>query len=93
MKLYRKGKKREYKTRDLLIADGFFVVRSAGSKGAFDLVAFNSESVRLVQIKANKWPGRSEIETMATIPIPPNATREVWRWNDHAREPQIRILK
>ncbi|HEU4544472.1 MAG TPA: restriction endonuclease [Jiangellaceae bacterium] len=37
---YNDGRRFEYKVRDALAADGYEVIRSAGSKGKVDLVAF-----------------------------------------------------
>lgn len=37
---YRSGRDFEYKVRDALAADGYEVIRAAGSKGKVDLVAF-----------------------------------------------------
>jgi len=41
----------EHKIRDYLRASGYTVVRSAGSKGAVDLVAWNEEGCLLIQAK------------------------------------------
>lgn len=48
---YRRGRAVEHKIRSLLESEGFFVVRSAGSKGVADLVLLRSGVCYLVQIK------------------------------------------
>ncbi|MEM1820965.1 MAG: hypothetical protein QXU64_05185 [Thermofilaceae archaeon] len=53
MSSYKKGAKLEYKVRDLLARRGYFVVRSAGSRGPFDLVALKKGEVLLVQCRAD----------------------------------------
>jgi len=64
-KRYYKGRKIEYLARDSLIRDGWFVVRSAGSKGIADLVAIRPSrldpkqpEVALIQCSAGKKPLR-----------------------------------
>jgi len=44
----------EYQIRDHYEARGFHVVRSAGSRGEADLIAFNSSEVHLIQAKKEK---------------------------------------
>jgi len=56
---YRKGRSREHILRRKLERTGWFVVRSAGSKGVFDLVAVK-EKVVGIQVKGRK-PFRDEI--------------------------------
>ena len=54
MKLYKKGAKFEYKVREIYRKLGYEVIRSAGSRGPFDLIAINPETkqIRLIQCKA-----------------------------------------
>lgn len=54
MTRYDTGRRIEYKAKKELEKEGYFVMRSAGSKGTFDLAAFNfkSNSTRLIQIKS-----------------------------------------
>jgi hypothetical protein len=57
MKLYAKGRKVEYAYRNLLLNSGAsLVVRSAGSKGLVDLVAFfpKEKIIQLIQVKKGK---------------------------------------
>ena len=51
---YSRGASFERRVRDHLRGEGYFVVRSAQSKGDFDLVALKLGEVLLVQCKANK---------------------------------------
>ncbi len=53
MKLYKKGVRKEYQLKHRLEKLGYFVVRSAGSHGAADLVAINPETkeIHLIQCK------------------------------------------
>lgn len=54
---YAAGRTREYKVRDLLVDNGYDVVRSAGSKGAIDLVAIKPGQILFVQVKTLAPPG------------------------------------
>lgn len=54
---YQKGRRAEYLAKQILQDAGFEVLRAAGSKGRFDLVAFApTEPVLMVQIKATSSP-------------------------------------
>jgi Holliday junction resolvase len=48
---YSNGTAFENKVKALLIADGYWCVRAAGSRGAADLVAIKSGQILLVQVK------------------------------------------
>ena len=50
---YDAGRRFEYRVRDHLIAEGYDVIRSAGSKTKVDLVAFKPGQVLLVQCKVD----------------------------------------
>ena len=51
MSHYRDGREFEYRVRAALIADGYDVIRSAGSKTKVDLVAFKPGQAVFVQCK------------------------------------------
>jgi Holliday junction resolvase len=48
---YQLGRALEYRVRDQLQADGYFVIRAAASKGPADLVAIKPPQILLVQCK------------------------------------------
>lgn len=87
-----KGRRAEHKTRNLLEAEGYSVIRAAASKGVFDLCAYNKAHIRFVQSKCNGWAGALELEAMQLEQVPPNATKEIWRWDDYARAPRVRLV-
>jgi len=65
LKRYVKGRAFEYRVRDRLVEDGWFVVRAAGSKGVADLVAIkpseyfpHNPEVALIQASVRKKPSR-----------------------------------
>jgi len=51
---YAAGAKLEYKMRDYLLSKGYTCVRSAGSKGAVDIVGWNTKHMILMQCKREK---------------------------------------
>ena len=92
---YRRGYALERRTRLELEADGYRVIRSAGSKGPADLVAWCEELVRFVQVKSGKSPlSRAERERLEEIPLPVMSRVEVWTWERHGRglKPKVEVL-
>lgn len=79
-RLYRKGRYYENKARKELEKDGYYVVRSAASKGIWDLIAIKKENIKLIQVKANNLPGPDERKKMAEFRCPKIVTKEIWRY-------------
>ena len=52
MKIYKSGRAYEYKARKILEREGFYVIRSAGSRGIIDLVAIKPNKIKLIQVKS-----------------------------------------
>ena len=46
-----KGSRAERRAKAMLVAEGYFCVRAAGSLGLFDLIAFRFDHIRLIQVK------------------------------------------
>ena len=89
---YRKGRRLEYKTMRVLERAGYETLRTAGSHGLFDVVAFSSVNVRCVQVKGNNYVSALEREKLELLRLPDNCTKEIWRWPDRAREPIIEVV-
>lgn len=87
-----KGTRLEHKTMKRLRDLGYACTRAAASLGAFDIIASSRSDIRYIQSKANRWAGSVEVEAMELFPVPPTVRREVWRWDDHARQPRVREL-
>jgi Holliday junction resolvase len=65
MSLYARGANFERKVKKELETDGWFVVRSAGSKGVADLVAVNQKGVPMfVQCKLSGIITKQEVATL-----------------------------
>jgi Holliday junction resolvase len=73
---YAAGARTEHKVRDLLESEGYECVRTAGSKGALDLLAVKPGEVLMVQVKRSGvlspagWNRLYDLAAMAgAIPI------------------------
>jgi len=83
MAKYAIGAKKEYEIKKILESDGFYVIRSAGSHGVFDLVAFNEYEIRFIQSKYGGTGGvisKQEMEKLKKIKVPKvcKCTKELW---------------
>ena len=83
-----KGRRLEHRSRDLLEAAGYTVIRAAASKGDFDLVGYSAAGWCLVQVKATRPPGPMERLALAEAPCPPACARLIHAWKPRARLPQ-----
>ena len=90
---YDRGRAAEYRARTTLEAAGYTVVRSSGSRGPADLVAWNAQGFRLVQVKRGR-DGISPLdrETFAQLPVPPGTLKEVWRYREARKPPIVEVL-
>ncbi len=77
-----KGRRREHKAREWLESLGYSVTRSAGSKGAWDLVGLSERGVVLGQVKCNTWPRPAERLALEMFPAPPGTRRLMFRFDD-----------
>jgi len=81
---YKKGYTQELNAKKELEEQGYTVIRSSGSHGAFDLVAFDFNHFRLIQVKAKKVFSRKEREIEIkklgeySKKVPHNARIELW---------------
>src|SRR5262245_52241591 len=90
MSHYSKGRRAEWRTRDLLKNDGFQCVRAAGSKSSIDLVAWNGACVRFIQVKkGRRGVTAAERRALLELPMPPSCSAEVWRYPNRCTTPTI----
>lgn len=67
---------------------GYSALRSAASKGPYDVVAISSSEVLLIQLKRtkkfSKVSYKKEIDAMVALPIPPGGVvkKQLWCWVD-----------
>jgi len=79
----------------LLEASGFACTRAAASLGTFDIIAIDAVSIRLIQVKCGDrcQVPPIEREAMTLFAVPPNASKEIWKFFTRQREPIIeRVL-
>lgn len=86
---YQRGVIIERKAQAELEADGYLVIRAAGSKGPADLVAIprdDAAPVRLIQCKRTAGtPGsglRAALQELSALPLPADVSAELWQWCD-----------
>lgn len=88
----KKGARNERRSMAYFGQFGYVCIRAAASHGTFDFVAFGPQSVHLVQVKTNRWPGSDEMKEMAAFPAPLGIMREVHRWDDKKRQILVRTF-
>ncbi len=80
MSHYSKGRQYEYRTIKSLKDQGFNCIRSAGSHGPFDIVAWNEDVIYFIQVKVGVKPTRKEIDEILNIPVPMNAVKLLFNY-------------
>ena len=86
---YRKGHRWELKVKKMWEAKGFVVYRSAGSKGAADLIALKNGKIVLIQVKVNRKPNSSEVLKLKKEAKKCKATPLLVLWNSKKREVEV----
>jgi Holliday junction resolvase len=90
---YAAGRRAEWRARKRLEADGYVVVRAAGSKGAADLVAWDSRSIRLISVKSGgRYLSAVERAALVALPRPAGASVECWRFRPRQTAPIVERL-
>lgn len=87
-----KGSKNERKSIRLLEAEGYRCMKAGASLGIFDIIGIRHDGFVLVQVSSNRWKGLKEVLAIREFKAPTNAIRMLHRWDDYAREPQVRII-
>ena len=89
IRIYEKGIRFERRCKKKLELEGYTVIRSAGSHGPFDLVAFNHHDIRLIQVKGHTTLGSKELDYIKSIECPPFVRKCIYLYVKHKREPNI----
>ena len=82
-KIYGLTKEREAKK--ILEEEGWYVIRSRGSFGLFDMIAMNPvKGWKIVQVKATRQKKNvsygKEIDEIRHYQVPYNTQKELWAW-------------
>ena len=80
---YKKGRRLEQRAKEELLKDGYYAVRTAGSKGLFDVVGINENEFILIQIKSNRPPSQKEVDDIKNFNCPQNCLKQIWVWKDY----------
>jgi len=84
MTRYAEGVRIERKGIEELTLSGRYCIRSAGSHGRADVIAFNTEDVWLIQFKRcifyNKKEYEDELFEFRRLPVPPHCHKYLWIW-------------
>jgi len=67
MTRYQKGRRLEYRVKELLEREGYFVIRSSGSHTPVDIVAINESEVVLIQCCTKKDKKRKARELSQVV--------------------------
>lgn len=94
---YVKGRAKEYHAIYQLEALGYTCMRAASSKGAFDVIAWKEgQGPRMIQCKREGNPTNktypAERRMLFNTPVPLEATRELWVWNNAIRSWRLKLL-
>lgn len=89
-----KGTRAEHRTIRVLEAAGYRCCRAAASLGEWDVIAIGPGDVRLIQVKCGKNPycPPAEMEAMTLFAVGPGVRKELWKWRDWARQPEIVVV-
>ena len=89
----RKGSRAELKAIAILETAGYCCTKAGGSLGVFDVIAIGPVNVRAIQVKCGTARlSPLEREQIRATDVPPNCTKEYWRFLDYARKPLIEVL-
>ena len=75
---YQKGVRLEREAKKVLEAGRYYVIRSAGSHGLFDLVAVNEYHTRLIQVRKGRSLSSAERKAIKSIPVAKEVVKELW---------------
>jgi len=92
MNAKRKGNRQEHRSKALLEAAGYRVIRSAASLSEWDLIGIGPTDVVLLQVKSNRAPSPAEREALGLFPCPPNCKKLIHVFHDRQRWPVVTEL-
>ncbi len=88
-KNYARGRAKEYRVMRALEKLGYRCLRSAGSHGAWDVVAIGPRDTRLIQVKLNCKPTPDEEREIRSFIVSSGVSKELWIFRTGVRAPEI----
>jgi len=85
-KRYQKGRRWEWKVKEKWEREGFLVYRSAGSKGAADLIAIKDGQAYLIQVQVSNRPSRAKALRLLDEALMYGAIPVMVVWNGKKRQ-------
>jgi hypothetical protein len=87
--------KSELRTKNHLLKNGYYFIRSGRSFGVWDFVASNKKEILFIQSKLRQMPSSEEMQRLRDFNNYPESgivKRQIWLWKDGIREPRITDL-
>ena len=85
MNQYRRGRAIEYLLIHKCRRAGYSAMRSAGSKGVFDVHYWNATESHYAQCALAGVKTKKDFEAMRNTPVPPKAQREMWEYQGRGK--------
>lgn len=94
-KSYARGYYAEKKTQKKLEDEGYDTMRSGGSRGTWDVIAWDDYSIRYIQVKRDCVPPSKELRKIkkARVPKFKTCTKEIWIWETRNPEPEVSVIR
>lgn len=89
---YQRGRTREYYVMQNLRKKGYHCIRSASSKGYFDVIAIGEKDILLIQVKLSKDGKLKRDENYKlslTLKVPTNTKKQLWLFAPGSTTPEI----
>lgn len=88
-----KGARLERKAIEIMKKNGYDCIRSAASKGPFDIVCFSKDKIVCIQVKANRFPGKKETDNLKSIVLPDVCEKSIFVFYDgKPNDPEIVVV-
>jgi Holliday junction resolvase len=88
-----KGTRAERRAIKQLEGEGYLCTKAGASLGLFDVIAIGATHVRCLQVKAGtRYCSAIEREQLVLCRVPPNVSKEIWRYPDRCRAPRVEVL-
>ena len=78
-----KGSRREREVKKILETEGYNCTKAGASLGIFDIIAINTEHIRLIQVKSNMITKKEIMGIKNFHNHPVNTIKEIWIKKDY----------